>query len=76
MPTIPKRLHRALSILRRLQLSPTDRETLMAHVQAELEDGYDPAKTSKALNRQFEDDIQFLREELGIAIPSYDRQTA
>lgn len=57
-------VQRSLSIFRRLQRAPTDRETLMAYVEDELQTTFYSEDTNKARKR-LEHDLQRLRE-LGI----------
>lgn len=57
-------IRRSLSIFRRLQRGPVDRETLMAHVEIDIQTDFyseDPSKARKRL----ENDLQRLRE-LGV----------
>ena len=70
-----QRLVRSLSILRRLQVGPADRETLIDHVQSECGPlAYEDAG-KRGLESQFSRDIKFLRENLFVQIPSVDRSS-
>lgn len=70
-----QRLVRSLSILRRLQVGPADRETLIDHVQNECGTlAYEEAG-ERSLESQFSRDIKFLRENLSVNIPSVDRSS-
>ncbi len=66
-------LRRCLAILRRLQRGPANREILIqAVLRAEGEEAYGGAK-GKVLNKRFQNDIQRIREHLGVVI-RYDRK--
>jgi predicted DNA-binding transcriptional regulator YafY len=77
MSTTQERLHRCLSLLRRLQRGAADRETLMIFADIDLGSAaYSCGETIKAQQRIFEGDIKFLRDVLQVDLPSYDRNQA
>jgi predicted DNA-binding transcriptional regulator YafY len=69
------RLVRSLSILRRLQLGPATRETLIQHVQMECGPQAYEQGSERGLESQFARDIQFLRENLSVQMPSVERRS-
>ena len=75
MSTTQERLHRSLSILRRLQRGSASRDALMTHVDIDLpENAYDIGADASSRSAIFEKDIVFLREVLQVDLPSFDRR--
>jgi hypothetical protein len=77
MSTAQERIHRCLSLLRRLQRGPEGRDILMACVEIDLGwAAYSSTETDKGQQRIFEGDIKFLRDVLQVDLPGYDRNQA
>ena len=71
MPQDHASLRRSLSILRRLQRGPADRDTLIEQVRVDCGDAADDAVEFEVERKRFENDLKRLRN-LGVNIHYYD----